>query len=616
MKTSISTLKVNQKAQKAVDTAESSIKKFSRFLNSAGNNLGTDLPGKSSFTKAENFINKFKSEKKGGGGGGKMILGAVGAMMMLPVLLSKGNKTKAEDLPTDDQFAGDEKVQEQQIKEEEQKKTEALKNVQETVKTGKEISKGDLEKLKEVKTDEKKKEESKEKEEREKEKEKKDDEPEEVVEEEEKEDEPSGDIQEEQLNRFSSLVDGLKTRFTSMFSNPAEQDNVEGAMNMKSQTTEKETGNMEVKGEVPPEMAEGGWIEGPQSGYPVSLDGKGVDFIGHGKEYVSKGPAGSAFIVPFDTPATRKDPNLTGRRMREAKNMGFSTGGKFNSKKFFDSGGEFTPEKSDSKAPPGVKLVQFTGKEGYRYGEISPPSLVVSNTKFISKTKETFNSKLKQKIGKEFEKFKEKEIMGENGYYGYSNEITTKVLKKFEGSTFEETETFQEQIADIAIKDLQEHQQQLMSEIRKVKGFEKKTFIDVINGTVNMPLKQYIDILNRSDAAKATYDKKEEARMLDRKEHGYNIQVVGAGFAEGGLWMPSSRGGMYSNINHYPEYAEGGAFNGGGGGDSVMLLSKGGGMPTPSKGPTYLPSPPAVVPVGGTESEVFSSFLFNELGAS
>ena len=60
--------------------------------------------------------------------------------MMLPMLLSKGNKTKAEDLPTDDRFAGDEKVQEQQIKkEEEQKKTEALKNVEETVKTGKEI---------------------------------------------------------------------------------------------------------------------------------------------------------------------------------------------------------------------------------------------------------------------------------------------------------------------------------------------------------------------------------------------------------------------------------------------------------------------------------------------
>ena len=196
MKTSISTLKVNQKAQKAVDTAEGSIKKFSRFLNSAGNKIGSDLPGKSDFTKAENFINKFKGQKKGGGGGGKMLMGAVGAMMMLPMLLSKGNKTKAEDLPTDDRFAGDEKVQEQQIKEEEQKKTEALKNVEETVKTGKEISKGDLEQLKEVKTDERKEEESKEKEERDEKKEEKEAEPEEPVEEEQKKDEVTGDIKE------------------------------------------------------------------------------------------------------------------------------------------------------------------------------------------------------------------------------------------------------------------------------------------------------------------------------------------------------------------------------------------------------------------------------------
>ena len=114
-------------------------------------------------------------------------------------------------------------------------------------------------------------------------------------------------------------------------------------MNVKSEpTVEQETGSMEVKGELTPgdEKAEGGWIEGPQSGYPVSLDGKGIDFIGHGKEYVSKGSAGSAFIVPFDTPATRKDPSLTGRNLYIPKNMGFSTGGKLNSKKvfFFKSG--------------------------------------------------------------------------------------------------------------------------------------------------------------------------------------------------------------------------------------------------------------------------------------
>ena len=276
MKTSVSTLKVNQKAQKAVDTAESSIKKFSRFLTGKKNKLGKDLPGKSDFTKAENFISKFKSDKKGGGGGGKMLMGAVGAMMMLPLLLSKGNKTKAEELPTDNQFAGDEKVQEQQIKEEDKSKTDALKKVEETVKTGKELSKTDLKQLKEVKTDEKKEEESKEKEVRDEEKEKKDEEKEVESEEpeEEKKEEITGDIKEEQLNRFSSLVDGLKSRFTEMVQNPAEQQNVEGAMNMKSQpTVEQETGSMEVKGEVTPEMAEGGWIEGPQSGYPVSLDG-------------------------------------------------------------------------------------------------------------------------------------------------------------------------------------------------------------------------------------------------------------------------------------------------------------------------------------------------------
>ena len=615
MKTSISTLKVNQKAQKAVDTAESSIKKFAGFLNSSTNKVGKDIPGDSAFKKAENFLSKFKGKKKGGGGGGKMIMGAVGAMMMLPMLLSKGNKTKAEDLPTDDQFAGDEKVQQQQIKEEEQKKTEALKNVEETVKTGKEISKGDLKQLKEVKTDEKKEEESKEKEIRDEEKEKKDEEQEVKSEEseepeEEKKEELTGDIKEEQLTRFSSLVDGLKSRFTELVQNPAGQENVEGAMNMKSKpTVEKETGSMEVKGEVTPEMAEGGWIEGPQSGYPVSLDGKGVDFIGHGKEYVSKGPAGSAFIVPFDTPATRKDPSLTRRRMREAKNMGFSTGGKLNSKKFFSSGGQFDKD--------GFKLVQFTGKPGYRMGEVSPPSLLVSNTKLLTKTKTTYNNKLNQKIGKEFEKFKEKEKMGEDGYYGYSMETTTKVLKKFEDSTFEETSTFQEKIANIAIEDLKEHQEQLMEEIRKVKGYEKKTFIDVINGTVNMPLQEYIDILNRSDAAKATYEKKEIARKLDRKEHGYNVRVVGAGFAEGGLWMPNSRGEFYANMNHYPEYSEGGSYQDGGGGGGDMLVAGGGGaIPKRSGNNRPLPSAPTVVPVGASESEVFSSFLFNELGAS
>ena len=606
MKTSVSTLKVNQKAQKAVDTAESSIKKFSRFLTGKKNKLGKDLPGKSDFTKAENFISKFKSDKKGGGGGGKMLMGAVGAMMMLPLLLSKGNKTKAEELPTDNQFAGDEKVQEQQIKEEDKSKTDALKKVEETVKTGKEISKGDLKQLKEVKTDEKKEEESKEKEVRDEKKENKDEE----EPEEEKKEEVTGDIKEEQLNRFSSLVDGLKSRFTEMVQNPAQQENVEGAMNMKSQpTVEQETGSMEVKGELTPEMAAGGWIEGPQSGYPVSLDGKGIDFIGHGKEYVSKGPAGSAFIVPFDTPATRKDPSLTGKRMKEAQSMGFSAGGKLNPKKFFG-----LPLMAEGGKTDGRKVIPYTGKVGYRAGEITPPSLIVTRTNFTSKSKETHNKKLQQKVGKEIDIMKEKTRFGEDGYYGFDTKVTTKVLKKFDGGTFEETEVYESSIADIAVDDLKEHQQQLMKEIKAVKGFEKKTFIDVINGTVNMPLKKYIDILNTSDAAKATFEKKDKASKLDRKEHGYNWVVEG--FSSGGLVMPFARGGFYSNMNHYPEYDSGGEY-GGGGGSNIVVLAKG--KAPVSSTPDYGPPPqplPEIVPIGSTDTEIFSSFLFNELGAS
>ncbi len=78
--------------------------------------------------------------------------------------------------------------------------------------------------------------------------------------------------------------------------------------------------------------SKGGWIHGPKSGYPVSLDGGGsISFIGHGTEWVGmKGK--EAFVVPFDTPDTDKDSKLVHRRYKEAANAGFplpySRGGK------------------------------------------------------------------------------------------------------------------------------------------------------------------------------------------------------------------------------------------------------------------------------------------------
>ena len=90
-----------------------------------------------------------------------------------------------------------------------------------------------------------------------------------------------------------------------------------------------------------PERSQGGWINGPQSGYPVSLDGRGVDFIGHGLEYVAKRSSGG-FVIPVDTPHTRRDPGLTKRQAVQAKAFGykvpgFSEGGKINIDKLVTS---------------------------------------------------------------------------------------------------------------------------------------------------------------------------------------------------------------------------------------------------------------------------------------
>ena len=77
-----------------------------------------------------------------------------------------------------------------------------------------------------------------------------------------------------------------------------------------------------------PQKAMGGWISGPQSGYGVSLDGgRSTSFIGHGTEYVAQKSDGGAFVVPFDTPGTKRQPNLTSKRLGEAKSMGFNIPG-------------------------------------------------------------------------------------------------------------------------------------------------------------------------------------------------------------------------------------------------------------------------------------------------
>jgi hypothetical protein len=73
-----------------------------------------------------------------------------------------------------------------------------------------------------------------------------------------------------------------------------------------------------------PSRSQGGFIDGPQSGYKVSLDGgRSTSFIGHGREYVARKANGGAFVIPLNTPGTKTQPHLTKKRLGEAKSQGY-----------------------------------------------------------------------------------------------------------------------------------------------------------------------------------------------------------------------------------------------------------------------------------------------------
>ena len=91
--------------------------------------------------------------------------------------------------------------------------------------------------------------------------------------------------------------------------------------------------------------AKGGFINGPQSGYPVSLDGgKSTAFIGHGLEYVAQKASGG-FVVPISTPATKNNPGLMGSRMNEASRMGYDLSGMADG---FAKGGRAVEQSADA----------------------------------------------------------------------------------------------------------------------------------------------------------------------------------------------------------------------------------------------------------------------------
>ena len=87
-------------------------------------------------------------------------------------------------------------------------------------------------------------------------------------------------------------------------------------------------------------------------------------------------------------------------------------------------------------------------------------------------------------------------------------------------TVFSQDEVHTEQTASIGVPDLIEHQDQLLGEIHKLKGFESVTIDQVINKTTGIPQEKLLPILLRSDAQKATDEKQDKAMEEDRKARG------------------------------------------------------------------------------------------------
>jgi len=209
------------------------------------------------------------------------------------------------------------------------------------------------------------------------------------------------------------------------------------------------------KGGKIPELAKGGWITGPQSGYPVSLDGgKSTSFIGHGTEYVATrsagGGLGAGFVVPFDTPATKKDPGLTSRRIGEATGKGFSL-------PKFASGGEATGKGKGFSLPKFASGGEATGK-GF------------SLPKFASGGDMDFLGNLSRAMGGMLQTFRPPEYAAgglldfiASGEGGYNSMNQGTIGNSIVGSTHDSSSIIGKKLTDMTVSEIIKRQDYLMN---------------------------------------------------------------------------------------------------------------------------------------------------------
>ena len=153
---SISSLKVQDKAQKSVDQAGTRIKRATSLLNEMM--LKNDPPSKSTVDKAEKFVSDRTKGNKDPANTMITDMLLSGSVFMLPFLLTRGSKTNEVDPETElkERFGGDDQLMKEQLKKEDDQRKEGLENVKSAVKKDEKVAlekKSDVDKIKEPEKD-------------------------------------------------------------------------------------------------------------------------------------------------------------------------------------------------------------------------------------------------------------------------------------------------------------------------------------------------------------------------------------------------------------------------------------------------------------------------------
>jgi len=686
---SVSETKVNKEAQGAVDQAESKIKKAKNFFGGIKSKLEKErTPDDGVIGKAEKFVGEMEQGNDSGSGGGGLLKkigdGALGLVLGLPLLFSKSNENQ--DVDVAQEYEGDEKELKKEVQEEQKLKDDGLKEVKEVQESGKKISDQKIKQIKAVKQDEKVEQQQEPKPEEElKEEETKEDIQKEEEKPETEDSDKAEDTKKEELEdvvvsgesaaKFELAVEALRERLSankikksgpdveaaakSVEKNPidkiqtASQEKTEERSQLEKQLiaiAKERKSIQDINGRDSEEFdvidakykkirsdlknlkkaSKGGIIQGPQSGYPVSLDGKNVDFIGHGTEEVREKEDGSgAFIVPIDTPDTRKDPKLTERRQKEADAMGFkgfSAGGFLKS---FSAGG-MDSDKVFGQAPIDKD------SELYKYSDIDTvhENLDTQGTKYESTmTQEAggvpkVESKSSLMTPREQYEFLARNVGEDNiiqlvdGTYfpnvgkmaAQSWPETVKTIEKF----LEEGAESVKEMSGVSIK---KEVKMALKEFRKTfKDLEK--FRDRKTGEYDIPaMTEHLNSfvpgtipyakVQMEAAKKAEKRQERQDKMMDQvrnKSKGGFLKIDGL--------KPYSAGGVLEGIMKY--FGKGRKSNSTPPQEPMLIP-----MPTPQGGggavmPSTPPPPPESLPpmMGATDQEVMASFLLTELGKS